>query len=63
MTWHAVTSALTSFSFYQDSDKPRGIGSLKTLKKPIYFKIILITQGVTQSPKFKTKRMVQLGNY
>ena len=31
MVWHAVTSALTSFSFYQDTDQPKGI---KFLKKP-----------------------------
>ena len=42
MAWHAVISALTSFGFYQDSDKPRGVGFLVTLKKPIYLKIILI---------------------
>ena len=46
MAWHAVTSALTSFSFYQDSDKPKGIGFLETSKNPIYFKIILITLGI-----------------
>ena len=47
MAWHAVTSALTSFSFYQDSDKPKGIGFLEILKNPIYLKIILITPGIT----------------
>ena len=41
-----VTSALTSFSIYQDSDKPRGIGFLETLKHQIYIKIILITPGI-----------------
>ena len=32
MAWHAVTSALTSFGFFQDSVKPRGIGFIETLK-------------------------------
>ena len=36
-------SALTSFSFYQETDKPKGIGFLETLKNPIYLKMILIT--------------------
>ena len=43
MVWHAVTSALTSFSFYQDTDKPKSIGFLETLKHPIHLKIISIT--------------------
>ena len=46
MAWHAVTSAQTSFSLYQDSDKPRGIGFLKILKNSIYLEIILITPGI-----------------
>ena len=41
MAWYAVTSAL--ISFYQDTDKPKGIGNFETLKNPIYLKIILIT--------------------
>ena len=45
MAWHAVTSDLTSFSFYHDSDKQKGIGFLQTLKDPIYLKIVLITPG------------------
>ena len=36
MAWHAATDAETSFSFYQDTDKPKGIGLLETLKNPIY---------------------------
>ena len=44
--WHAVTSALTSFSFYQDSGKPKGIGFLETLKNPILLEIILIMPGI-----------------
>ena len=31
MAWHAATTALTSFSFYQDTDK-QGLGFLETLK-------------------------------
>ena len=34
MAWYAVTSAL--ISFYQDTDKPKGIGNFETLKNPIY---------------------------
>ena len=63
MAWHAVTSALTSFSFCQDFDKPKGAEFLETLKNLIYLKIILITSGIMQSLKFETKRMVELGNY
>ena len=33
------------FNFYQDTDKPKGIGFLETLKKPVYLKIGLITPG------------------
>ena len=29
MAWHAVTRALISFSFFQDFDKPKGIGFLR----------------------------------
>ena len=32
MTWHEVISAPTSFNFYQDTGKPKGIGFLETLK-------------------------------
>ena len=63
MAWHAVTSSLTSFRFYQDSDNPRGIGFLETLKNPIYLKIILIASGIKRSLKFKTKKIVELENY
>ena len=34
------------FNFYQDTDKPKGIGFLETLKNPIYLKIVLITPGI-----------------
>ena len=58
-----VTSGLVplvaSFSFYQHSEKPKGIGFLETLKNPIYLKIILIIPEIL-SPKLKTKRMVEL---
>ena len=63
MAWHANTSALTSFSFYKDTDQVEDIGFLKTLKNPIYLKIILMTLGIIYSLKFKTKRMVKLWNY
>ena len=46
MAWHAVTSAMTSFSFYQDPDKPKGIGFLETLKNPFYLEINIITPGI-----------------
>ena len=56
MAWYAVTSALTSFIFYQVTDKPKGIGFIEALKNPIYLKIILITPGIIWSLKFKTKK-------
>ena len=35
IAWHATTSALTSFSFYQDTVKSQVIGFLETLEKPV----------------------------
>ena len=46
MAWHAVASALISFSFFQDFDKPKGIGFLETLKNPFYLEINIITPGI-----------------
>ena len=46
MTWHAAISALTSFGFHQDTDKP--IGFLETWKNPANFK---------KSLKFQIKKM------
>ena len=63
VTCSYVTSALTSFSFYQDSDKPKGIGFLEALKDPNHLKTILIAPGIMRSLKFKTKGMVEPGNY
>ena len=65
MAWHGFTSALTSFSFNQDTDKPKGIRFPETLKNPIHLKIILIAPGIISNLilKFKTKRMVELLNY
>ena len=34
MAWYAAIIALTSFSFYQDTDKPKGIGFFWDLQKP-----------------------------
>ena len=45
MVWHAVTGALTSFSFNQDTDKSKSTGFHETLNKTIYLKIILVTRA------------------
>ena len=57
MPWHIDTRALTSFSCYPDTYKPRYWIS-RDLKKtqPIYLKIILIKPGIIWSLKFKKKR-------
>ena len=57
MAWHAATSALTSFSFYQDTNK-QGIGFPETLKNPanLFKNIILITPGIIWSLKLKKKK-------
>ena len=59
MAWHAATSALTNFSFYQDTDSPKGIEFLETLKNSIYYKKILIIQGII-CLKFKTKNTEEI---
>ena len=56
MTWQAVASALTSFSFYLDTDKLKGLEFFETLKNRIYLKTILVSQGIICSLKFKTKK-------
>ena len=56
MAWHAATRAMTSFTFYEDTCKPKGIGLLETFKNPTYWKIILITAALIRSLKLKTKR-------
>ena len=60
MAWYAATSDLTSFSFYQDTGKPKDIGFLETLRNPIYKKIILIRQGIIWSLKFKVRTMEEV---
>ena len=68
IAWHATTSALTSFSFYQDTDKSQVIGFLETLEKPVnLFKNNLNkTRNNMKSQiqkKKKRNRMVELWNY
>ena len=46
MAWYAANHVMTSFNFYQSTDKPKGIGFIETFKNPIYEKIILITAGI-----------------
>ena len=47
MACYAAIIALTSLSFYQDTDKPKGIGFFETFKNPIYQKIILMALRIT----------------
>ena len=61
MACHAATSALTSFSFYQDTDKPKGIGFLETLKHPTYLTTILITPGIINSEVSNSKQKKNCG--
>ena len=53
MVWHAATSALTSFSFYQGTAKPKRFWIFETLKDPIYEIIILIIPGISLKLKIK----------
>ena len=46
MAWYAATRAMTSFTFYQGTGKPKGIGFFETFKNPIYYLIILKTAGI-----------------
>ena len=47
--------SLTSFSFYQDTEKPKGNGFRETLKNPIYQKIILIAPEIREVSNSKQK--------
>ena len=49
MTFHAVSNALTSFSFYRDSDKPKGIGFLETLKTQFIYNNLNSTRNNMKS--------------
>ena len=54
--WHSAIRAMTSFSFYQGTGKPKGIGFLETFKKPIYQKIINNPNNSKNNTKSQIKK-------